>query len=330
MNKIVIKVRPLLASTLAFLLCFSLTACSGQRHTASWTDLFDTYSSLTIYDPMTSLRSDRLSDQLHDYLLTFHQETDIYHHYEGMVNLYDLNQAAGKEALPVSDQLFDFLYWCRTACQESQGKVNVMLGPVTALWEQTRKDGKLPSDRALQEAGTHVSIDLLVLDQKVKTAYISDPDGRIDVGALAKGYAGKLAGRWLSDQCLDDYLIDLGGNIITKGKPKGSGHNSFVIGIRDPDRTDGSYSQTVTLSGSTSCAVTSGDYERYIDINGRRYHHIIDPDTLYPSTWHHSVTILCSDSAAADMLSTALFCMNEKDGRKLAASYQAEVIYQDQ
>lgn len=77
MNKIVIKVRPLLASTLAFLLCFSLTACSGQRHTASWTDLFDTYSSLTIYDPMTSLRSDRLSDQLHDYLLTFHQETEI-------------------------------------------------------------------------------------------------------------------------------------------------------------------------------------------------------------------------------------------------------------
>lgn len=329
MNKSVLGGRRVAALLLVCMLSFCLTACTSSRHSSSWTDLFDTYSSVTFYDPMTDKAYRSLQEQLHDLLLDFHQQTDIYHHYDGITNLYDLNQAAGQEALTVSDQLFDFLLWCREAYQESQGKVNVMLGPVTALWEQTRKDGKLPSDQALQEAGSHVSIDLLVLDPQKKTAYIRDPQGRIDVGALAKGYAGRVADQWLQKAGMTDYLIDLGGNILTRGKPAGSGHDSFVIGIQDPDQADGIYSQTVTLTGSTSCAVTSGDYERFIEIKGRRYHHIIDPDTLYPSTLHHSVTILCSDSAEADMLSTALFCMNEKDGRKLAASYQAQVIYQD-
>lgn len=317
---------------LAVLLLFTSSSLSGcslsasikGKHSTSFTDLFDTYSTLTVYD-ITEEQFQVISRKLHDSLLVFHQETDIYHSYEGITNLCDLNAHAGAGPLEVSPQLFDFLAFCQEACSLSYETVNVMIGPVTSLWHQAREDRILPSEEALAKASAHTQIQLLVLNFQTSSAEITDPLGSIDVGALAKGYAGRMAMKLLYELDVENYLLDLGGNIVTAGKPIGTGRDYFVIGIQDPEKPYGTYASTVSIQNR--CAVTSGDYQRTVDIDGIMYHHIIDPLTLYPGTLHHAVTVVHEDPALCDMLSTALFLMSEEEGKALASSFRADCYY---
>lgn len=324
-----------------FLLCitFLLTGCrssgTAKDHTSSneksiynesYADLFDTYVVFTIYG-ISEEDFYEVSAGLHDYLLAFHQETDIYNTYEGMTGLGDINEHAGKEPIKVSSQLMDFLHFCIQAETDTLGTVNVMLGSVTSLWHEARETGILPSSDLLQEASEHTDISLLQLDDEAMTVLITDAEASLDVGALAKGYAGRLAKQYLADIGIENYLLDLGGNILTSGCPQGTGRDKFTIGLQDPTKPTGSYKETAQLS--SECAVTSGDYQRFFEVDGIRYHHIIDPSTLLPGTLHHSVTVIHEDSAIADMLSTALFLLSEEDGLELADRFGAKVIYQD-
>ena len=140
------------------------------------------------------------------------------------------------------------------------------------------------------------------------------------MGAVAKGWTAQQVSRLLPE----GYLLNLGGNVCALGsKPDGS---KWIIGVQSPENPD-SYLCTVGLQ-STSL-VTSGDYQRYYTVDGQRYHHIIDPDTLMPSESWRSVSILCPDSGLADCLSTALFLMPLEEGRELAMQCGAEVMWVD-
>lgn len=318
--------RKLALLTALALCCGMLAGCrSAEKHTASYYDLFDTYCTLTIYG-VSQEEFDRVSEDLYAFLLDFHQQTDIYHSYEGMTNLYDINEAAGSgKMLTVSETLMDFLCFAKDAESLSQHKVNVMIGAVTSLWHAGRLEGVVPSQQALQEAAEHTDIESLLLDEASCTVQICDAQALLDVGALAKGYAGRLASAYLKSQGITDFLLDLGGNICAFGSPLGTGRDQFLIGIQDPDAQEGVYAQTVQIQNEA--IVTSGDYQRYYTVDGVRYHHIIDPDTLQPAQYHRSVTVICGDSALADLLSTALFLMPEEEGRALAESMGAQVIY---
>lgn len=316
---------------LLLILCLLLSSCSSHTGYSdpavfTWYDLFDTYSSLTIYGEDTQEAS-QAADGLYEVLWKFHQETDIYHTYEGLRNLCSMNQANGS-AVSVDQELFDFLTFAKDACSLSDGTVNILLGSVTSLWEETRRTAVLPDESALAQAMKHTDISTLLLDEDTLTVTLSDPESRLDAGALAKGYALRLAKSYLSRQGIENYLLSLGGSILVHGSPLGTGRDKFIIGLQDPKKPEGTYSRTVTMEYE-SCA-TSGDYQRYVDIDGVRYHHIIDPSTGYPSTRHHSVTVFCDDPALADVLSTALFCMTQEDGQALASSLQAEAVYQDE
>jgi thiamine biosynthesis lipoprotein len=118
-------------------------------------------------------------------------------------------------------------------------------------------------------------------------------------------------------------VLDVGGNLrIVGAKPDGNG---WITGIKDPHNAS-KYAEKLTLS-DISC-VTSGDYERYFEVDGIRYHHIIDKDTLYPAEHFSSVTVICRDSGLADALSTALFCMSYEEGRALVDALDSvEVIW---
>lgn len=318
--------------TIVLSLCLIFcSACTSKpsSYTAEYYDLFDTYSYLTVYG-VTQEQFNDISEALHTYLLRFHELTDIYHAYD-TVNLYELNQQAGGSLISVDPLLFDFLVWCRDAYDITEGRVNIALGPVTALWHQARQvalddssAAYVPSTESLREADLHTSIHNLILDEATCSIGLADPEASVDVGALAKGYAGRLAVDFLRQQGLENFLLYLGGNICAFGKPLGTGRDYYVIGIEDPS---GGVSPSQRCQVSDRCVVTSGDYQRYYELNGVRYHHILDPATLYPSDLYHSVTVIHPDSAIADMLSTALFLMPEKEGRALAAQYDAQVIY---
>jgi thiamine biosynthesis lipoprotein len=198
------------------------------------------------------------------------------------------------------------------------GEMNVMMGAVLRLWHDSRtaadsdpQNAKLPDTALLQEAAEHTDFSLLEIDAVNNTLRISDPAAAIDVGALGKGYATEKAAQQLEAEGLSGYVLNIGGNIRIIGtKPDGSG---WKTGLRDPS-SDG-YVAYLNLA-DTSC-VTSGSYERFYTVDGKRYHHIIDKDTLMPAEHFASLVILCKDSGLADGLSTALFCMPYEEGRAI-------------
>jgi Membrane-associated lipoprotein involved in thiamine biosynthesis len=200
--------------------------------------------------------------------------------------------------------------------------MNVMLGSVLSLWHDAREDGTyVPDDDTLKEASRHTDIDSLVIEGN--TAFISDEKASIDVGAFAKGYATEKAAEFLRSRNADGYVLNIGGNICIIGtRPDGTG---WVTAIKDPKSPSDGYCEKLDIS-DTSC-VTSGVYERFFTVDGVRYHHIIDKDTLHPASFYDSVTVLCKNSGTADALSTALFCMDEEAGMKLAEEMNAQVLW---
>jgi len=228
----------------------------------------------------------------------------------------------------VDRAIIDLLNDCRTYYELSGGKVNVAMGSVLYLWHQARNEGlddianaKLPDMEKLQAAAEHTSIDCIVIDEAASTVYISAPETRLDVGAVAKGWAAQR----VAATAPEGMLLSVGGNVCATG-PKAT-NTPWVIGVRDPAGSASDYLHTLYVSGGS--VVTSGDYQRTYMVEGKLYHHIIDPETLMPSAYWRSVTIICPDSGLADALSTALFLMDLAAGEALLTQAGAEAMWVD-
>lgn len=298
-------------------------------------DCFNTVSYVISYANDNEEVFNNNCDEVFSILKEYHRLFDIYHEYAGINNLCTLNKNAGKEAIIVDKKLIDFLLYCKDLYALTNGKTNVMMGAVLKLWHDEREaasdnpnSAKLPDMENLKKASLHTSIDLLEIDTEKNTVRISDPDALIDVGAIGKGYATEMSAQFLEEKGCNSYVLDIGGNIRIIGtKIDGTG---WLTGIKDPINR-GEYSFFTRIS-DISC-VTSGDYERYYTVEGKRYHHIIDNNTLMPSEYFASVTIFTKNSGLADALSTALFCMSYEDGLKLVNNLEEKVdvlwIYRD-
>ncbi len=273
---------------------------------------FDTVSYVYDYAGDSAERFDDRSAEVSHILMEYHQLFDIYHEYSGVVNLCTINKAAGDEALEVDARLVEFLLYAKSMYELTEGEMNVMLGAVLRLWHDCREAAEadpaaavIPTEDALREAAGHTDISLLEIDPVNNTVRIADPEASIDVGALGKGYATERAAAYLESEGADGYVLNIGGNIRCVGdRPDQSG---WVTAIRNPDSAAEEYACRLRIR-DTAC-VTSGVYERYFTVDGQRYHHIIDKDTLYPAAYYDSLSVVTKDSGLADALSTALFCM---------------------
>ena len=319
------------AVVLCALLCGCAAAPAGEeggqkRYEASFLTLFDTVTTMVGYaDSQETFTAQ--AQQIHDELLEYHQLYDIYNDYDGMNNLKTVNDNAGIAPVEVDARILDMLEFSRELYEETGGRVNVAMGGVLSLWHDAREAGiedpanaYLPDQDALEEAARHADWSNVVIDEEAGTVYLADPDMSLDVGAIAKGYAVER----VCETAPAGMLISVGGNVRATGpKPDGS---PWVVGIENPDGGDFLH----TLYVEDSSVVTSGDYQRYYLVDGQRYHHIIDPDTLYPATRWRSVSILCADSGIADSLSTALFTLSQEDGQKLLDAFDAEALWMTQ
>ena len=290
---------------------------------------FDTVSYVYCYINDSAEQFESCSADVAVILEEYHQLFDIYNEYTGINNLCTLNKNAGGEALKVDEKLIDFLLYARELHNRTDGHMNVMMGSVLRLWHdcreaaaEDRENASVPDIKALEKANEHTSIELLEIDEENCTVRISDPHASIDVGALGKGYAIERAADFLSAEGKLGYVLNVGGNIRIIGtKPDGSG---WVTGIKNP-KDPSTIAVNITIA-DTSC-VTSGSYERFFIADGKKYHHIIDPDTLFPAEYFDSVTVITPDSGVADCLSTALFCMSYEEGLKLLESFGAEALW---
>jgi thiamine biosynthesis lipoprotein len=208
------------------------------------------------------------------------------------------------------------------------------MGSVLSIWHNYRNEGlddpanaELPPLELLQEAKKHTDINNVIIDEKNSTVFISDPEMTLDVGAIAKGYAVERIAEFLINKGITDFLLNVGGNVRTIGM--GKDNAPWKVGIENPNTPMQEEKPHIEyLEMSDLSLVTSGCYQRFYEVGGKSYHHIIDPETLYPGERYLSVSVLTTDSGLGDALSTSLFLMDIDEGKKLVDSLEnVEVMW---
>lgn len=278
--------------------------------------------------------------KIQELVLHYHKLFDYFHEYEGMNNILTINKNAGVAPVKVDQEIIDLLKMAKDLYDRTGEKTNVAMGTVTEIWHMVREhnsstDGStmaesdmiMPSMEELQAAGEHTDFSKVILDEAASTVYLEDPDMRLDVGAVAKGYATERVADELKEMGMENGLMSSGGNIKSIGAPDLPDKKDWGVGITDPLNPQQTLQgRVLTLTGEES-VVSSGDYERYFTYEGKRYHHLIDPHTFLPGEHFAQVTVITDDSAVADFMSTTLFLLPYEEGARVAEELDLAVIW---
>lgn len=280
---------------------------------------FDTVATIYDYSGGSESRFSTAVEEFEKRLEYYHKLFDIYNEYDGMNNIATINRLAGKEAVVVDYEIISLLEFSVKMHDITDGNVNVAMGSVLSIWHKYREAGvAIPTTEELTSAAEHTDISKIVIDKENSTVYLSDPEMSLDVGAIAKGYAAEVIARNLEGLGYTSYVLDVGGNLRAIGtKPNGG---SWRTGVQNPDPYSAE-AYVYYLDVADTSVVTSGDYQRYYIVDGKKYHHIINKDTLMPAEYFTSVTVMIDDSGVADALSTALFNMDHASGVALLSKF---------
>lgn len=287
---------------------FLLSGCNfkAQEPISKTGFYFDTIISITIYDSNDQTLLEQCfthCEELENLLSRTIPTSDISR----------INSAAGAP-VAVSDTTIELLKQGIYYGELTDGAFDITVAPLSDVWNFKENTGILPTEHAITEALSHVSYENIQIDGNTVT--LTDPEAAIDLGGVAKGYIADVLKEFLKSKGVTSALIDLGGNILTLGsKPDGT---AFQIGIKKPFDTK----EVITsVSASDLSVVTSGSYERFFEVDGVKYHHILDTKSGYPSsTGLLSVTILSKKSIDGDALSTSCFALGLEKGRSLIDS----------
>lgn len=285
-------------------------------------DYFDTVITITGYE-YNQETFDAISKEALDLLGEYHRLYTIYHRFEGLENLCTINELVdgAHRTVTVDRRIIDMLLYAKEMYTLTDGVLNIAMGSVLSLWHDYRTIGKddpsiasLPPMDKLLSAAEHTDIEKMVIDEQNCTVTLTDPLMKLDVGAIAKGYATEQVALYLENNGVTGYILNVGGNVRSIGT-KADG-DKWTIGIENPKDED--YLAYLSLDGQS--VVTSGSYQRFYYVDGKAYHHIIHPQTLMPAENFVSVSIVCKNSGLGDALSTALFCLSYDDGKALIES----------
>lgn len=306
-------------SVFATALCSCATNKQKNKYSVYSMDYFDTVITITGYENSKE-EFDANANEMLAQFKEYHQLYSIYHRFDGMENLCTINELVNgaHRTVEVDRRIIDMLLYAKEMHAKTGGIMNVAMGSVLSIWHDYRTIGKdnpdealLPPMDKLSEASKHTDISKMVIDEANNTVTLTDPQMKLDVGAVAKGYATEQVALYFEKKGVTGYVLNVGGNVRTIGT-KADGEK-WNIGIENPNGED--YLSYLKLSGES--VVTSGSYQRFYYVDGKPYHHIIHPDTLMPAEGYLSVSIVCKDSGLGDALSTALFCLTQKEGAAL-------------
>ncbi|WP_242631645.1 FAD:protein FMN transferase [Sedimentibacter sp. zth1] len=318
----------LIKSLIVLILLTLFTGCNNSkisRYQAEFLNLFDTVTTIIGY-ARDENEFKEYSQFIHDELEIYHKLYDIYNDYEGINNIKTINKKAGIEPVKVDKKIIDLLVLGKNLYNDTDGNVNIVFGSVLSIWHDFREDGinnpesaKIPDIDVLKEASKHVDINNLIIDELNSTVYLKDSKMQIDVGAIAKGFATQRVADDVYKKGFVSGALSVGGNICTIGIK--ADNEPWKIGIQNPDMS--SEQKNIKLvSLENKSLVSSGNYQRYYVAGGIKYHHIINKDTLMPSNYYKSVSILCDDSGLADAYSTAAYNMPLEDSMKFISELE--------
>ncbi len=300
--------------------CSAFQSAGGKETTAysvNFIQYFDTIASITIYTDSEE-KFDEYRDAINEKFEYYDQLFDIYNNYPGVVNVKTINDNAGIAPVVVNPDLFDLLKFSVEMYEETNGRVNIAMGSVLSIWHEYRENGEnfpggaaIPDIVDLEKADRYTDIYEMELDEETLQVYLPDTHMSLDVGAIGKCYATQKVADMLEDMGVTSALLSVGGDVVAIGD-KGDG-TKWRIGIQNPD-LDSSEAYLHVVDAADIAVVTSGTYQRYFEVDGVRYHHIIQPDLLFPWNIYQSVTVIAKDGGEADAYSTAIFNMEPEEG----------------
>ena len=250
------------------------------------------------------------------------QLNGIFSDYDPDSELSQLSKTAGSgKTVPLSPELWDVLDRSQTLARRTSGAFDVTVGPYVRLWRRARKLKEMPSDRRLEEARKAIGFEYLRLDPNRRTVQLMAPDMRLDLGGIAKGYAADAALAVLRAHGCPHALVDAGGDLALGDPPPGK--QGWRIGIA-PLAPDVPPSRFLLLANSA--VATSGDAWQFVEIDGRRYSHIVDPRTGLGLANRSSVTVIAPDCTTADSLATAVSVLGAETGIRLAEVYAGAAV----
>lgn len=222
-----------------------------------------------------------------------------------------INAAAGREAVKASPETLSLLATSLEIGRLTEGGFNVAVGPAVEAWSVTEKE-RIPPEDELLRLKALAQLNEIRLDAAAGTVFLARPGMRLDVGGIGKGFAADQAAAVMQREGATGGVVALAGDIKTFGRlPEGE---AFIFGIQHP-RKEGAILARLELRDEAIS--TAGDYERYFERDGVRYHHILDPATLTPARGCQSVTIVASEGVMADGLDTGIFVMGPDKGMAL-------------
>ncbi|MCS6852317.1 MAG: FAD:protein FMN transferase [Gemmataceae bacterium] len=232
--------------------------------------------------------------------------------YDAASELMQLCRKAGGPPVRVSEDLFRVLLRAQEMSRRSDGAFDVTIGPVVKLWRRSRKTLRLPEPTALRQALELVGHQRLRLDESTRSVQLLQPGMQLDLGGIAKGYAADAAQQVLRKHGIHRALVAAGGDIVVSGPPP-EAPRGWTIGITPLD-DDPTTPPKRYLTLQNAAVSTSGDAEQYVEIECRRYSHIVDPRTGIGLVGRVSATVVARDGTTADSLATALVVLGPDKG----------------
>ncbi|MBU5307344.1 FAD:protein FMN transferase [Clostridioides mangenotii] len=306
------KKRFLLILLVLFIIAYS-SGCgpkdtAGSTEPVSKTEMFmGTVIKVTLYDH----QSDEVMDKVFDKLKEIDDIVSV--NKEG-TEIDKVNKNAGVKPVKMSETSFDIISSGLKYSKFSNGGYDITVGPLVKLWSIGLPEAKVPTKDEIEKSLELIDYNKVQLNKNTKEVYLQEKGMMLDLGSIAKGYAADEAVKVLKEAGVERAIVDLGGNIFAMGsKSKDKG---WTIGIQDPVELRGNALGSLEVKNKT--VVTTGIYERYIEKDGIKYHHILNPETGYPyDTSISGVSIIADKSMDADALSTLIFTKGLEDGLKM-------------
>ena len=259
----------------------------------------DTYIYIKIYSN-DSNKANKALKKVEKIYKEYHELSDRYNSYPNIKNIYYIkNNNSKDEYIKLDKKLYDLIKYGLDYKEKTNGYVDIGAGNLIDVWKRyiEKKDG-LPSSKELESAKKDY-VEIVLKDNMIKNNHPN-----IDLGCIAKGYTTEIVGEYLKSVGIKKFLINSGGNVLVG---ENVNKKDYTIGIEDPDVK---YDIFDIVKGNNIAVVTSGGYERFYEYNNKRYSHIINPYTLYPSNKMKSITVISKSSKEADIMSTYLFMLD--------------------
>lgn len=313
-NELIRYVLALLSLCLIFAAAYLFNKKQNFEPISDTSFALDTFVNITIYDSKDKQILDSALELCNYY-------EDIFSAHRESSELYKLNHRTS-DSVEISDDLADLIKKGLYYSKLSNGSFDISIEPVKELWDFKSEHPSLPDESAL--AAAVKAVDYTAISLSGNTITFSDPNTRIDLGAIAKGYIADKIKDYLISKGVKSAIINLGGNVLCVGKkPNGE---DFNVGLQMPfakrEETIG------VVKGSDLSVVTSGVYERFIEVDGKEYHHILNPKTGYPyENGLLGVSIVSKYSVDGDALSTSCFALGLDKGIELLDSIEGVYGY---